>query len=204
MIDSQVHFREPGLTHKEDLESGSRAAVLGGVTAFFEMPNTSPSTLTADGPGGKSCAWPRAGPGATMPSFMGAAEENATELDQLETLPGCSGVKVFMGSSTGSLLVDNDPLLRQVLNHGRRRVAIHAEDEARLRARLGYVRGGAEVAKHPVWRDEKTALSATRRLLKLARAAGAGSMCCTSRRRRSCRFWPRTRTSPRWSSRPST
>ena len=171
VIDSQVHFREPGLTHKEDLESGSRAAALGGVTAFFEMPNTSPSTLTA----GDMAQKLRLAEGRAWTDhafFMGAAEENVAQLDELEKLPGCSGVKVFMGSSTGSLLVDNDPLLRQVLNHGRRRVAIHAEDEARLRARLGYVRGGAEVAKHPVWRDEKTALSATRRLLKLARAAG--------------------------------
>lgn len=171
VIDTQVHFRDPGLTHKEDLESGSRAAVLGGVTAFFEMPNTNPSTLTASDMAGKlrraeGRAW------ADHAFFMGAAEENAEELEALERVPGCSGVKVFMGSSTGSLLVDTDSLLRRVLAHGRRRVAIHAEDEARLRARMGYVRGGADVAMHPIWRDEKAALFATRRLLKVARAAG--------------------------------
>lgn len=170
VIDTQVHFREPGLTHKEDLESGSRAAALGGVTAFFEMPNTTPSTLTA----GDLAQKLRLAEGRAWTDhafFIGAAEENVEQLAEVETLPGCCGVKVFMGSSTGSLLVDNDPLLRQVLNQGRRRVAIHAEDEARLRARLGYVRGGADVAMHPVWRDEKTALSATRRVLKLARTA---------------------------------
>jgi dihydroorotase len=171
VIDSQVHFRDPGLTHKEDLESGSRAAVLGGVTAFFEMPNTSPSTLTADDLAEKlrradGRAW------CDHAFFIGAAAENAEQLQELELLPGCSGVKVFMGSSTGSLLVDTDALLRRVLAHGRRRVAIHSEDEARLQARLGYVRGGADVAMHPVWRDEKAALFSTRRLLKLARAAG--------------------------------
>jgi len=170
-IDSQVHFRDPGLTHKEDLESGSRAAVLGGITAFFEMPNTNPSTLTAGDLAeklrrAKGRAW------CDHAFFMGAAEENVEQLGELEGLPGCSGVKVFMGSSTGSLLVDSDALLRRVFAHGRRRVAIHSEDEARLQARMGYVRGGADVAMHPVWRDEKVALYATRRLLKLARAAG--------------------------------
>lgn len=170
-IDTQVHFRDPGLTHKEDLESGSRAAVLGGITAFFEMPNTSPSTLTEEDLAAKlSRAEGRAW--CDHAFFMGAAEENAEQLATLERLPGCSGVKVFMGSSTGSLLVDTDALLRRVLSHGSRRVAIHSEDEARLRARMGYVRGGADVTMHPVWRDEKAALFSTRRLLKLARAAG--------------------------------
>lgn len=171
IIDTQVHFREPGLEHKEDLESGSRAAAMGGVTSFFEMPNTSPSTLSAEDLADKLAraegrAW------CDHAFFMGAARENLDDLPILERLPGCAGVKVFMGSSTGSLLVDTDEDLRAVLANGARRVAIHSEDEARLRDRFALVRGGADPGKHPLWRDVETALTATRRLLALARAVG--------------------------------
>ncbi len=171
VIDTQVHFREPGLEHKEDLASGSAAAALGGVTAFFEMPNTKPSTLDAADLEAKldralGRAW------TDHAFFMGAADENADKLGELERLPGCCGVKIFMGSSTGSLLVEDDETLFEVLRHGARRVAIHAEDEGRLRERLALVRDGASVDQHPVWRDEETALKATRRLLALARRAG--------------------------------
>jgi dihydroorotase len=171
IIDTQVHFREPGLEHKEDLESGSRAAAMGGVTSFFEMPNTSPSTLSAEDLADKLAraegrAW------CDHAFFMGAARENLDDLPILERLPGCAGVKVFMGSSTGSLLVETDEDLRAVLTNGTRRVAIHSEDEARLRDRFALVRGGADPGKHPLWRDVETALTATRRLLALARAAG--------------------------------
>lgn len=167
VIDSQVHFREPGLEHKEDLESGTRAAALGGVTAIFEMPNTSPSTLSADDLAGKleraaGCAW------VEHAFYMGAAEENLEELAELELLPGCAGIKVFMGSSTGSLLVDDEELLAQVLRRGRRRVAVHAEDEARLRQRFALVERGAPPEQHPVWRDAEAARLATERLLRLA------------------------------------
>lgn len=171
VIDSQVHFREPGNEHKEDLESGTRSAALGGVTAVFEMPNTKPSTTTAaalqdklDRAAGR--AW------TDHAFFIGAADENAAQLGELEALPGCCGVKVFMGSSTGSLLVEDDETLLEVLRNGRRRVAIHAEDETRLRERLKLVRDGADVAMHPVWRDEEVAIKATQRLLRLARQAG--------------------------------
>jgi dihydroorotase len=171
VIDTQVHFREPGLEHKEDLASGTAAAALGGVTAVFEMPNTKPSTLDAADLDDKlerarGRAW------TDHAFFIGAAAENAESLGELERLPGCAGVKVFMGSSTGSLLVEDDETLLEVLESGRRRVAIHAEDEARLRERLALVRGGAPVDQHPVWRDEETALRATRRILALARRAG--------------------------------
>lgn len=171
VIDSQVHFREPGLEHKEDLESGTRAAALGGVTALFEMPNTKPSTLTAEDLADKlrraeGRAW------VDHAFYIGAAAENLEELAALERLPGCAGVKVFMGSSTGSLLIDDEELLAQVLRRGRRRVAIHAEDEARLRQRLALVEAGAEPEQHPVWRDAETARLATERLLRLAREAG--------------------------------
>ncbi|MBM3541440.1 MAG: amidohydrolase family protein, partial [Alphaproteobacteria bacterium] len=131
VIDTQVHFREPGLEHKEDLESGTRAAVMGGVTTVFEMPNTKPNTT---GPAeladklarAKGRAW------CDHAFFMGAAAENADRLAELEALPGCCGVKIFMGASTGSLLVPDDPTLRRALASGRRRVAIHSEDEPRM------------------------------------------------------------------------
>jgi len=171
VIDTQVHFREPGLEHKEDLASGTAAAALGGVTAVFEMPNTRPSTLGAADLADKlSRAHGRAWVDHAF--FIGAAAENLDQLAALERLPGCSGVKVFMGSSTGSLLVEDDETLLRVLRAGRRRVAVHAEDEERLRERLALVRGGANVDQHPVWRDEETALRATKRLLAVARHAG--------------------------------
>jgi len=171
VIDTQVHFREPGHEHKEDLESGTRQAALGGVTAVFEMPNTKPSTLTAEDLADKLArasgrAW------TDHAFFIGAAAENLDELARLERLPGCCGVKIFMGSSTGSLLVEDDETLLEVLRAGRRRTAVHAEDEDRLRERLALVRGGASVDQHPVWRDEEVALKATTRLMGLARRAG--------------------------------
>lgn len=171
IIDTQVHFREPGHEQKEDLATGTAAAALGGVVAVFEMPNTKPSTLNAEDLADKlSRAAGRAWTDHAF--FMGAAAENADQLGELERLPGCCGVKIFMGSSTGSLLVDDDETLLSVLRSGRRRCAVHAEDEARLRERLALVRDGADVAMHPVWRDEETALRATRRVLRLARDAG--------------------------------
>lgn len=171
VIDSQVHFREPGLEHKEDLATGTAGAALGGVTAIFEMPNTTPNTLDAADLADKVArakgrAW------CDHAFFIGAAEENADKLGELELLPGCAGVKVFMGSSTGSLLVSDDDTLREVLRHGRRRVAIHSEDEDRLRERLALVKDGADVAMHPEWRDAETAIRATTRLMRLVRETG--------------------------------
>ncbi|UCH75091.1 MAG: dihydroorotase [Rhodospirillales bacterium] len=167
VIDSQVHFREPGNEHKEDLESGTRAAIMGGVTAVFEMPNTNPPTVsTADltdkikRAGGR--AW------CDFAFFIGAAKENVNRLAGLEQLTGCCGIKVFMGSSTGSLLVAEKHVLREVMSRGRRRIAIHAEDEERLKARYEYALDGGKPYCHPIWRDEETALLATRRALELA------------------------------------
>ena len=170
-IDTQVHFREPGHEHKEDLASGTAAAALGGIVAVFEMPNTAPSTLSAADLDDKLTrargrAW------VDHAFFMGAAAENAAELATLELLPGCCGVKIFMGASTGSLLVEDDETLFEVLKHGRRRVAVHAEDEARMRERVGIAREGADPRFHPEWRDVETARRATERLLRLARRAG--------------------------------
>ena len=171
VIDTQVHFREPGLEHKEDLESGTRAAALGGVTAVFEMPNTTPSTTTAEALADKvrrasGRVW------CDIAFFVGATPDNAEQLAVLERLPGCCGVKIFMGSSTGSLLVSEDDALARVLGSGFRRVAVHSEDEARLRERRKLVAGGAPVHKHPEWRDAETALSATRRLMALVERTG--------------------------------
>jgi len=174
VIDSQVHFREPGLEHKEDLESGTRAAVLGGVTAIFDMPNTKPALLTAEDLADKVA---RADGRAHCDHafFMGAAAENADALGGLERLPGCCGVKIFMGSSTGSLLVPDDANLERALSSGTRRVAVHCEDEGRLAERRALVDAedaAGRVDLHPVWRDADTALFATRRLLRLARKTG--------------------------------
>lgn len=169
VIDSQVHFREPGLEHKEDLETGMNGAALGGVTAIFEMPNTTPSTTTAEAIADKLRR--ASGRAAVDHAFyVGAAAANVGALADLERLPGVSGVKVFMGASTGSLLVDDDGTLLQVLRAGRRRVAVHCEDEPRMKARA-HLRKTGDPSTHPVWRDAESALKATMRLLRLARLA---------------------------------
>ena len=169
VIDSQVHFREPGNTHKEDLESGSRAAVLGGVTAVFEMPNTAPATTTVEALNDK-LARAKGRMHCDHAFYVGAAAENAAELAQLERLPGCAGVKMFMGSSTGSLLVADDAGVRAVLASGTRRMAVHSEDQDRLAERRALADSGG-VSQHPVWRDALTALRSTQRLLHMAREA---------------------------------
>ncbi len=170
VVDTQVHFREPGNEHKEDLESGTRSAALGGVTALFEMPNTNPSTTTPEALQDKldraaGRAW------TDHAFFVGASPENAEQLGELEVLPGCCGVKMFMGSSTGNLLVADDENVRRVLASGRRRMSVHSEDEPRLLARQDE-RVEGDPASHPVWRDEETAITSTKRLLKLARETG--------------------------------
>jgi dihydroorotase len=171
VIDTQVHFREPGLTHKEDLESGSLSAVMGGVTAVFEMPNTNPLTITADAFAHKiGRAHHRMH--CDFAFFIGGTRENVAELPELERAAGCAGVKVFMGSSTGSLLVEDDEGLRRILGVIRRRAAFHAEDEGRLNARKDQ-RIENDPRSHPIWRDETAALMATQRLVSAAREAGA-------------------------------
>src|ERR687897_164738 len=112
VIDSQVHFREPGLEHKEDLETGSRAAVMGGVTAVFEMPNTDPLTTSGEALADKvKRAHHRMH--CDFAFFVGGTRENTKDLAELERLPGAAGVKVFMGSSTGALLVEDDSGVRE-------------------------------------------------------------------------------------------
>jgi len=170
VIDTQVHFREPGMEHKEDLETGSRAAVLGGVTAVFEMPNTKPPTTSREALANKVAA-------ATgrmhcdFAFFVGATHDNVDELDELELLPGAAGVKVFAGSSTGNLLVDDEETLARVLANIRRRASFHSEDEARLNDRMSLQREG-DPSSHTEWRDPIAALASTERLLRLATEAG--------------------------------
>jgi len=168
VIDTQVHFREPGAAHKEDLATGTAAAALGGVTTVFEMPNTNPPTSTAEALADK-LERARGRAFVDHAFFIGAVPDNIDWLGDLETLPGCCGVKLFMGSSTGTLLVADDDSVARVLASGRRRMAVHSEDEARLRERQSLVRPDSPATIHPVWRDVETARLATERLLRLAR-----------------------------------
>jgi dihydroorotase len=171
VIDTQVHFREPGGEHKEDLESGSLSAVMGGVTGVFEMPNTNPLTVTREtfedkirrGTNRMHC---------DFAFYIGGTHENVAELPMLERLPGCAGVKVFMGSSTGSLLVPDDEGVGAILRVISRRASFHSEDEFRLEERKP-LRVAGDPRSHPVWRDEMAALMATQRLVTIARETGA-------------------------------
>ena len=166
VIDSQVHFREPGMTHKEDLETGSRGAVLGGVTTVFEMPNTNPNTTTPEALADKvSRAHHRMF--CDFAFYVGGTEDNVSDIPELERLPGSAGIKVFIGSSTGTLLVDDEAALEEIIKKISRRAAFHAEDEARLNARKD-LRVQGDPSSHPVWRDEEAAMIATKQLVGLA------------------------------------
>lgn len=170
VIDTQVHFREPGNEHKEDLESGSRAAVLGGVTAVFEMPNTSPPTTSREAIEDKlSRAKNRMH--CDYAFYAGATPGNVGALAELERIPGVCGVKAFLGSSTGTLLLSEDEDILAALKGGHRRMAVHSEDEHRLIARKSFAKAG-DPRTHPVWRDAEAARASTERVLRLARMAG--------------------------------
>lgn len=171
VIDTQVHFREPGLEWKEDLESGSRAAALGGVTAVFEMPNTEPSTTDPDALADKLVR-ARDRMWTDHAFYIGGTHDNAKYLAELERLPGCCGVKVFMGASTGTLLVADDDGVREVLRHVKRRATFHSEDEYRLVERRPLARAG-DWTSHPEVRDAESAILSTRRLVRLAQETGA-------------------------------
>ena len=171
VIDSQVHFREPGLEHKEDLESGSRAAVLGGVTCVFEMPNTKPLTTSEATLADKV----RRGTKRMHCDFafwVGGTRDNARDVAELERLPGAAGIKVFMGSSTGDLLVEDDEGVASILRNTRRRAAFHSEDEFRLNERM-HLRVEGDPSSHHVWRDDIAALQCTERLVRIARQTRA-------------------------------
>ncbi|HWD38785.1 MAG TPA: dihydroorotase [Fimbriimonas sp.] len=171
LIDTQVHFREPGLEHKEDIESGTRAALHGGVTSILEMPNTKPTTTSRETLEDKlnrarGRAWCHYG------FFVGATTDNADELGDLEKLPGTPGIKIFMGSSTGSLLVGDDEHLEKVLRNGMRRCPIHAEDEPRNRERKSLISSRPTPLEHPFLRDAESARLATQRILGLSAKTG--------------------------------
>lgn len=171
LIDTQVHFREPGLEHKEDLESGTRSAIFGGVTGILEMPNTNPNTVSATTLTDKLIrargkAWCNFG------FFVGATTDNIGELGFLERLPGTPGIKIFMGSSTGSLLVAEDENLRNVLRAVRKRCPIHAEDETRNRDRKSLISEHPHVREHPFLRDAESARLATERILRISKETG--------------------------------
>jgi len=171
VIDTQVHFREPGLEWKEDLETGSRAAALGGVTAVFEMPNTEPATTNPEALADKLVR-ARDRMWTDHAFYVGGTHENARLLGELERLPGCCGVKVFMGASTGTLLVADDDGVREVLRHVKRRATFHSEDEYRLVERRPLARAG-DWTSHPEVRDAQSAIQSTHRLVRLARETGA-------------------------------
>src|ERR1700692_1035337 len=170
VIDTQVHFREPGQTHKEDLETGSRSAVIGGVAGGFVKPKNAPFARTAQtfydkGKSGRHRMH------CDFAFFIGGTRDNVQDLPELERAPGCAGVKIFIGSSPGALLGDDDESLRRIFQGIKRRAAFHAEDEYRLNERK-HLRIEGDPRSHPVWRDETAALLATQRLVKLAHETG--------------------------------
>lgn len=170
VVDSQVHFREPGNEHKEDLETGSRAAVMGGVTSVFEMPNTSPLTTCPDTLADK-IKRARHRMFCDFAFYVGGTRENTNDIPDLERLEGSAGIKVFIGSSTGNLLVDDEESLKKILAKITRRAAFHSEDEARLIERKGVRRQG-DPSSHPEWRDVTAAMISTKILVEAAREAG--------------------------------
>jgi dihydroorotase len=170
VIDTHVHFREPGGETKEDFETGSRAAIKGGVTAVFEMPNSRPATVTAQAMSDK-LRRAKGRMACDYAFYLGATRDNASQLGELERLAGCCAVKVFIGSSTGDLLVEDDASIEQILTQVSRRAAFHSEDEDRLNRRAN-LRIAGSPASHEAWRDPETARLATERLLRLARKTG--------------------------------
>lgn len=170
VIDTQVHFREPGNEHKEDLETGTRAAALGGVTAVFEMPNTAPPTTTVEALNDK-VKRAKGRSHVDHAFYAGATHDNAELFPELERTPGCCGIKTFMGSSTGTLLVGDDDGLDRVVKNLTRRGAFHAEDEDRLNERKTLAREG-DWTSHPEVRDDQAGLIAVKHLVEKARKYG--------------------------------
>jgi dihydroorotase len=170
VMDTQVHFREPGNAHKEDLASGSLAAILGGVTSVFEMPNTVPPTTTRAALEDK-LARAKGRMHCDHAFYAGATPQNIGALAELEKMPGVCGIKAFLGSSTGTLLLNKEEDILAALKAGKRRVAVHSEDEDRMIARKHLAERG-KPETHPVWRDAEAARMSTERVLRLAKQAG--------------------------------
>ena len=166
IIDTQVHFREPGSTDTEDLETGSKSAVLGGVTSVFEMPNTNPPTSSqAEFKRKLSLAANRMY--CNYAFYFGATPDNIEDLKKLNNLEGCCGVKLFVGSSTGNLLVKDEDDIEKVISNSSKIISIHSEDEDILNIRKRFIKKG-DVRSHPIWRNEECAISSTRKVVKIA------------------------------------
>ncbi len=165
-IDTQVHFREPGSTDTEDLHSGSRAAIAGGITSVFEMPNTNPPTSTKV-EFQKKLDLAKNRMHCNYAFYFGATADNGGELADLENLEGCCGIKLFAGSSTGNLLVAEEEDIEKVFQNSSKVVAVHSEDEAILNTNKKLIKKG-DVHSHPVWRSVECAMSSTRRIVRIA------------------------------------
>ncbi|TWT82802.1 Dihydroorotase [Planctomycetes bacterium CA13] len=165
VIDDQVHFRDPGLTHKEDLETASRACAAGGVTSFLEMPNTIPPAVTIEGVRKKEKIAAQKSR-VNYGFYIGATPDNVKELADANDVPG---IKIFIGSSTGNLLVDNQDALEGIFAETTLPICAHCEDESTVRANAERLKGTNQVADHSKIRDERAAMIATKRATDLAR-----------------------------------
>jgi|TARA_B110000263_G_scaffold237714_1_gene238251 dihydroorotase len=165
-IDTQVHFREPGSTDAEDLHSGSRAAIVGGITSVFEMPNTNPPTSNKI-EFRKKLGLAKNRMFCNYAFYFGATPDNASELADLKDLEGCCGIKLFAGSSTGNLLVQHEADIEKVFQSSSKVVSVHSEDEEILNMRKKMIKEG-DVLTHPLWRNEECAISSTRRIVRIA------------------------------------
>ena len=171
LIDPHVHLRDPGDPAVETIPTGTKAAILGGLAAVFDMPNTAPSITDAAQIAWKAdyverVAW------CDMGLYVGGTRANTPELGTLETARGVCGVKIFAGSSTGDLMIEDDPSLEAAMRSGRRRISFHSEDEYRLQERKPLFKRGDPFSNHAVWRDVECAFLGTRRLIALARKTG--------------------------------
>ncbi len=174
LIDPHVHLRDPGDATVESIHTGTRAAVLGGIAAVFDMPNTAPAVVDAARVAWKQdhaerVSW------CDFGFYVGATRGNTAALGGLELERGVCGVKLFAGSSTGDLMIEDDAGIEAVMREGRRRVSFHSEDEYRLQARRGLFRAGDPYDSHRLWRDEECAFLGTRRIMALARRTGRQS-----------------------------
>lgn len=166
LIDSQVHFREPGLEHKDDIRHGTFSAVKGGITGIFEMPNTTPPTTNEENFQQKINI-AEENSYCEYGFFLGASFDNLEVIKKAHEIEGCCGVKIFMGSSTGTLLVSEDENIEKILSHAKVPIAVHSEDEERLKERAHLAKKG-DVKTHPLVRDEICALRSTKRLVHIA------------------------------------
>ncbi len=165
-IDTQTHFREPGSTDTEDLHSGSRAAIAGGITAVFEMPNTNPPTSNKK-EFQRKLDLAKNRMYCNYAFYFGATADNADDLADLKNLEGCCGIKLFAGSSTGNLLVAKETDIEKVFKNSSKVVAVHSEDEEILNINKKLIKNG-DVHSHPIWRSVECAMSSTRRIVRIA------------------------------------